>query len=51
MVIKQFEEHHASVASPNSMLINSKASLKAMAAYLSIITFLTRFNFKGFIDD
>jgi DNA-binding transcriptional LysR family regulator len=50
-VIKLFEEHHVCVTSPNSMLIDSKPSLKDIAAYPSIIASPSRPNFKGSIDD
>jgi len=50
-VIKLFEEHHICVAPPNSMLLNSKPTLKDIANYPSIIASPSRPNFKGSIDD
>lgn len=50
-LIKLFEEQHVCVAPPNSMLLNSKPTLKEIASYPSIIASPSRPNFKGSIDD
>jgi DNA-binding transcriptional LysR family regulator len=50
-LIKLFEEYHVCVASPQSSITKTTATLADVASYPSIIASPSRPNFKGSIDD